>query len=130
MTRYPKKHKEETRQAIVTIAMAAMRREGIEGARVSDVMSEAGLTHGGFYGHFTSKDDLIAEACAAGVIAAREMLVDVATRASPNERVRACLDAYLTRDRRDAAGWTPAAHGGAVAPPPAHGTSRSSPDLA
>src|SRR5258708_33226946 len=97
MTRYPKKHKEETRQAIVTIAMAAMRREGIEGARGSDVMSEAGLTHGGFYGHFTSKDDLIAEACAAGVIAAREMLADVAPRASPHQRVRACRDAAQTR---------------------------------
>jgi TetR/AcrR family transcriptional repressor of nem operon len=130
MTRYPTKHKEETRQTIVTIAAAAMRREGIEGARVSDVMSEAGLTHGGFYGHFTSKDDLIAEACAAGVVAARASLVDVATRKSPNERVRACLDAYLTRHRRDAAGCTLATLGGEIARQPAQVRERFTKELA
>src|SRR5258708_36426957 len=58
------------------------------------------------------------------------MLVDVATRASPNERVRACLDAYLTRDRRDAAGCTLATLGGEIARQPAQVRKRFTKELA
>lgn len=130
MTRYSKDHKDETRRAIVGIAAAAMRREGIEGARVSDVMREAGLTHGGFYIHFRSKDDLIAEACAAGVVTARESLLNVAQRTPAKARVRACLDAYLTKQRRDAAGCTLATLGGEIARLPSHARKRFTEELA
>jgi TetR/AcrR family transcriptional regulator, transcriptional repressor for nem operon len=118
MTRYADGHKERTRRAIVDVATSTIRSEGIDGARVTDVMREAGLTHGGFYTHFASKDDLVAEACGAGVVAARESVVAVASRATPEARVRAVLDAYLTGARRDAAGCTLATLGGEIARQP------------
>ena len=60
--RYQKGHKEATRQKIVEVAAAEFRKEGITGIGVVDVMARAGLTHGGFYSHFSSKDELVREA--------------------------------------------------------------------
>jgi AcrR family transcriptional regulator len=57
--RYEKGHKETTRRRIVETAAARFRRDGIEGVGVADLMAEAGLTHGGFYSHFASKEDLV-----------------------------------------------------------------------
>ena len=51
----------ETRRRIVKTAAAEFRRKGINGAGVNDVMAAAGLTHGGFYRHFDSKDELVAD---------------------------------------------------------------------
>jgi TetR/AcrR family transcriptional repressor of nem operon len=130
MTRYAAGHKERTRGAIVGVATSALRTEGIEGARVADMMREAGLTHGGFYTHFGSKDDLVAEACGAGVIAARESILAVASRATPKARVRAVLDAYLTGERRDRAGCTLATLGGEIARQPRKVRARFTRELA
>lgn len=130
MTRYADGHKERTRRAIVDVATSALRTEGIEGARVADVMRDAGLTHGGFYTHFGCKDDLVAEACAAGVVAARESIVGVASRATQKARVRVVLDAYLTGGRRDAAGCTLATLGGEIARQPRKVRARFSRELA
>ncbi len=52
----------ETRRRIVKTAAAEFRRNGIHATGLSDVMAAAGLTHGGFYRHFDSKDQLVAEA--------------------------------------------------------------------
>ncbi|HYR90174.1 MAG TPA: TetR/AcrR family transcriptional regulator [Terriglobia bacterium] len=52
------------REKIVEVASILFRKHGFEGIGVADIMKAAGLTHGGFYGHFASKDDLAAEACA------------------------------------------------------------------
>ena len=57
----------ETRRRIVKTAAAEFRRHGIAETGLSDVMAVAGLTHGGFYRHFASKDQLVAEACADAV---------------------------------------------------------------
>jgi TetR/AcrR family transcriptional regulator, transcriptional repressor for nem operon len=59
---WPKEHKQATRKRIVSAAAKAFRRQGIADVGVAEVMQSAGLTHGGFYSHFDSKDDLIAEA--------------------------------------------------------------------
>ncbi|GAB5504474.1 TetR/AcrR family transcriptional regulator [Pyruvatibacter sp.] len=56
--RYPPGHKEETRARIVQAAADLFRTRGYEGVGVQDIMKEAGLTHGGFYGHFKSKQHL------------------------------------------------------------------------
>lgn len=130
MTRYARGHKERTRKAIVDVATSALRSAGIDGARVGDMMRDAGLTHGGFYVHFTSKDDLVAEACATGVVAARESIVAVASRAKPEDRVRAVLDAYLTGARRDTAGCTLATLGGEIARQPRKVRARFTRELA
>jgi len=57
--RYEKGHKEATRQRIVETAATEFRRNGIDGIGVADVMAKAGLTHGGFYSHFKSKEELV-----------------------------------------------------------------------
>lgn len=54
----------ETRKRIVEIASQEFKRNGIQATSVSEIMSAAGLTHGGFYRHFESKEHLLAEACA------------------------------------------------------------------
>lgn len=62
MSRTPNSHKEATHRRIVDVAARAIRRNGYAGVGVADVMKEAGLTHGGFYAHFESRDALLVEA--------------------------------------------------------------------
>ncbi len=62
MSRTPNSRKEETHERIVDVAARALRRQGYSGVGVADVMKEAGLTHGGFYSHFESRDALLVEA--------------------------------------------------------------------
>jgi AcrR family transcriptional regulator len=62
MSRTPNSRKEETHERIVDAAGRAIRRQGYAGVAVADVMKDAGLTHGGFYAHFDSRDALLVEA--------------------------------------------------------------------
>jgi TetR/AcrR family transcriptional regulator, transcriptional repressor for nem operon len=59
--RYPPEHKAEVHQKIVKDASRRVRAEGMSGAAVAAVMRDTGLTHGGFYKHFESKDELLME---------------------------------------------------------------------
>src|SRR5437016_5899781 len=61
-TRIPAKKKEATHERIVEVAARAIRRNGYAGVTVADIMKEAGLTHGGFYAHFASREAMLAEA--------------------------------------------------------------------
>src|SRR5579883_2269903 len=60
--RYPPEHKAETKARIVRAAARALRKKGLGGVSVPAIMKQAGLTHGGFYGHFRGRDALVAEA--------------------------------------------------------------------
>ncbi len=60
--RYPDGHKETVRARIVAAASRALRRDGTAGVSIPRLMKQAGLTHGGFYGHFRDRDELVAEA--------------------------------------------------------------------
>ena len=62
MSRTPNSRKETTHERIVEVAARALRRNGYAGLGIADVMKEAGLTHGGFYAHFESRDVLLVEA--------------------------------------------------------------------
>jgi TetR/AcrR family transcriptional repressor of nem operon len=62
MSRYAADHKEKTRARVIDLAAQRIRAQGLGGLGVAGVMSEAGLTHGGFYAHFPSRDALLAEA--------------------------------------------------------------------
>jgi len=62
MTRYSADHKDKTRAAIVEAAAERIRAGGFEALGVASIMAEAGLTHGGFYAHFPSRDALLAAA--------------------------------------------------------------------
>jgi TetR/AcrR family transcriptional repressor of nem operon len=59
---WPEEHKQKIRGRILNAAALAFREQGIEQTSVADVMQRAGLTHGGFYAHFKSKEELVAEA--------------------------------------------------------------------
>src|SRR5881397_1098783 len=70
--RYSKDHKQATRERIVEAAGRRFKEDGIDGAGVAAVMSDAGLTNGAFYGHFSSKEDLVAHVLAGQLRAQRE----------------------------------------------------------
>jgi TetR/AcrR family transcriptional regulator, transcriptional repressor for nem operon len=96
--RYTKDHKQETRQRIVEVAGRRFKQDGIEGAGVAAVMSDAGLTNGAFYGHFTSKEDLVANVLADQLRAQRHSF-----EAQPSDRagLEAFVRAYLSPEHRD-----------------------------
>ncbi|HEY1274050.1 MAG TPA: TetR/AcrR family transcriptional regulator [Thermoleophilaceae bacterium] len=96
--RYGKDQKQATRQRIVEAAGRRFKQDGIDGAGVAAVMSDAGLTNGAFYGHFTSKEDLVANVLADQLRAQRES-VD----AQPPDRagLEAFIRSYLSRQHRD-----------------------------
>ena len=86
--RYSATHKASTRRRIVDGASAALRARGVAGVGVADLMRQAGLTHGGFYSHFASKDALVAEAIdAAGEQSMRNLrkVVQRAGHKSPSQ---------------------------------------------
>ena len=99
--RYPKEHKSRTHRRIVETAARAFRANGIGGVGVADLMAEAGLTHGGFYAHFKSKDALVAEACRQALDATTETLDFRARGAPPGEGLRTVVRTYLSRSHRD-----------------------------
>jgi TetR/AcrR family transcriptional repressor of nem operon len=88
------------RERILDGAAQLFRERGFDGIGVADLMKEAGLTHGGFYGHFSSKDDLIAQASAHELTRSLAHWSQVGERAS-GDRLSAIASAYLTRTHRD-----------------------------
>ena len=99
--RYPAKHKIATRRRIVSGASAALRARGVAGVGVAELMREAGLTHGGFYAHFPSKDALVAEAVDAAAEQSARNLRKVARRAPAGREFEAIVAAYLSPAHRD-----------------------------
>jgi len=93
---WPKDHKSRTRTRIVQAAAAAFRAGGISGVRVEGVMARAGLTHGGFYAHFTSKDALLRESLDYAGNQTVGMLSTPLAEVPPERRLRAVIDAYLS----------------------------------
>jgi TetR/AcrR family transcriptional regulator, transcriptional repressor for nem operon len=89
------------REKILEVAGTLFRQHGYDGIGVADIMKQAGLTHGGFYGHFGSKDDLAAEITAR--ILGRGGWAERLTR-SANPTFRDVVRAYLSPRHRDDAG--------------------------
>jgi len=94
--------KEETRSRILRAAARAIRKHGYEGLGVADVMKEAGLTHGGFYAHFESRDALLAAAAEQAGAESNETLSRAMASARPGEELSSLVDTYLS-DRHVAA---------------------------
>jgi len=99
--RYDENHKERTRARVLAEAAAAIRSKGIERVGVADVMAGAGLTHGGFYAHFDSKDDLVAHAVTYMFDAAYAWLLRHTEGREPADALSGYVDAYLAPPRRD-----------------------------
>jgi TetR/AcrR family transcriptional regulator, transcriptional repressor for nem operon len=88
--------KEETHERIVEVAARAIRRTGYSGTGVADIMKEAGLTHGGFYAHFDSRDALLAEAGDRAGAEAVALAARVAAAAPPGLALQAMMQTYLS----------------------------------
>jgi TetR/AcrR family transcriptional regulator, transcriptional repressor for nem operon len=93
--RYHSGHKAEVHQKIVKDASERVRAEGLNGAAVSVVMRDAGLTHGGFYKHFRSKDDLLIESLKEGFREIIGTLVHAARQSPPGEGWKTIVKTYL-----------------------------------
>src|SRR6266508_2728995 len=93
---WPRGHKTRTRERIVKAAAAAFRARGVAGVRVEDVMADAGLTHGGFYAHFASKDALLGPVLRHASDQTLESLSSGPATPDGEHRFRAVFDAYLS----------------------------------
>lgn len=94
-------HKARTRQRIIEAAARAFRERGVEAVGIADIMRAAGLTHGGFYAHFPSKDALVAEAARRGLSDSRRAFVASAAEANPEAPAREVIRRYVSRAHRD-----------------------------
>jgi len=100
--RYDSDHKSETRRRVLKEAAREIRAKGPGGVAVAGIMARAGLTHGGFYAHFESKEALIAAAIETMFESAANRFDVTAVDADPRAALRAYVDFYLSTQHRDA----------------------------
>ena len=99
--RYGAEHKAEIHQKIVKDASRRVRAEGVTGAAVAAVMQDAGLTHGGFYKHFGSKDELLLESLHQAFREMGDMLAEAAKSSRPEVAWKAIVKRYLSPEHCD-----------------------------
>ena len=99
--RYDADHKERTHQRIVRNASRQLRAKGLKGPAVTTLMKASGLTHGGFYRHFGSRNDLVVEAIEESLQELRNQLMAAAKDAEPGEGWKAMVRSYLSLERCD-----------------------------
>ncbi len=90
--------KELTHARIVETASRAIRRSGYDGTGVADIMKEAGLTHGGFYAHFSSRDAMLAEAAGQAGEDTIKMIKQVLAKAPGEQALQTLMQAYLSNE--------------------------------
>src|ERR1700742_1964786 len=99
--RYSKEHKFQTHARIVKKASVKLREKGAHGIGVADLMKDAGLTHGGFYAHFDSREALVIEAFNHAMERGTARWRTLAEATPPEQRLKTIVDAYLTPLHRD-----------------------------
>ncbi len=99
--RYDAEHKARTRDRVLGEAVRAIRLEGPGQLGVADVMQRAGLTHGGFYAHFESRDDLVLAAVERMFADVQGAFERVTEGLPPPEALRTYVRFYLSRGHRD-----------------------------
>ena len=92
------KSKEATHDRIVDAAARAIRRSGYNGTGVADIMKDAGLTHGGFYAHFPSREAMLAEAADRAGSESVAMMERIAAKLPQQQALPAMLQAYLSKE--------------------------------
>lgn len=99
-----RKSKQETvltRARIVEAASSEFRRNGIDRTGLNELMAAAGLTHGGFYRHFSSKDQIVTEAYAQALHSQLERIMALTADAKRTKALQAAVDMYLSNAQRD-----------------------------
>lgn len=99
--RYDADHKQQTHRRVLKEAAKAIRAQGPHKIGVAQVMAKAGLTHGGFYAHFKSKDDFVTQAIGQMFEESRGQLSRTLDGHSPAEGLAAYVDFYLSASHRD-----------------------------
>src|ERR1700710_2366143 len=99
--RYSKEHKQETHARIVKKASVRLREKGAHGIGVADLMKDAGLTHGGFYAHFDSREALVIEAFAHAMDRSTERWRKLTEEIPAEKRLATVGNSYLTPAHRD-----------------------------
>ena len=99
--RYSPEHKQETHDRIVRKASVRLREKGAHGIGVADLMKEAGLTHGGFYAHFDSREALLVEAFSYALDRSMEHWRKLAETTPPEKRLALITESYLSPTHRD-----------------------------
>lgn len=93
---WPEAHRARTRERILAAAAAAIRANGVGELGVADVMRRAGLTHGGFYAHFASKDELVSAALAHASGETVRTFERAGSDVDVSDRLKAVIDMYLS----------------------------------
>jgi TetR/AcrR family transcriptional regulator, transcriptional repressor for nem operon len=99
--RYSAKHKEHTRATLLKKASERFREEGLQGAGIARLMRDMGLTHGGFYGHFRSKNELVVTAMRSMFAETIEHMNQAAAASPKGKKVSALVNTYLNAETRD-----------------------------
>lgn len=99
--RYDVQHKTRTRRRIVRNASRQLRAKGLNGPGVAALMKASGLTHGGFYKHFGSRDDLVTEAIEESLHELRDKLITAATESGRDGGWKTIIRTYLSFERCD-----------------------------
>src|SRR6201987_279308 len=101
--RLTREQAKQNRNRIVETASRMFRLHGVENVAVADIMKESGFTHGGFYNHFKSKDELAAEAIASAFdVAASDLSEKLASAKHPQDTLSSFVARYLSPPHRDA----------------------------
>jgi TetR/AcrR family transcriptional repressor of nem operon len=99
---HSKAKKAESHDRVVQVAAARFRETGVDGIGVADLMKDAGLTHGGFYRHFSSREELVAEAIERALRdGGRAVQAVTNSTLSRKSALAALVDAYLSAAHRD-----------------------------
>jgi TetR/AcrR family transcriptional repressor of nem operon len=102
--RYDSERKARTRARVLQEAAATIRAVGPDGIGVAGLMAKVGLTHGGFYAHFKSKDDLVAQAITQMFDDSHALFDSCTERRTPSDGLAGYIDAYLSERHRDEIG--------------------------
>src|SRR6201997_5716684 len=94
--RYSPEHKAQNHENILSVAARTFREQGADSSGIGTVMKKVGLTKGGFYRHFESKDDLFVEAVARAFEEMGSGMLEVAKSAPEGQALRAIIERYLS----------------------------------
>ena len=99
--RYGSEQREKTHDSLVEAASTLVRRDGPDKISVSELMKSVGLTHGGFYYHFSSREDMIARAIERAFASTQERLEGICHNRGPADALREYVGRYLSPEHRD-----------------------------
>ncbi|WKL56735.1 TetR/AcrR family transcriptional regulator [Asticcacaulis sp. ZE23SCel15] len=91
---------QESREQVIDTAARLLRERGFDGIGVADIMKAAGMTHGGFYRHFESKDELAVKASERAITESKAVIVDELSK-KPQDPLRAIIERYVSAVHRD-----------------------------